>query len=509
MDNNNSSRSPIGLTKGSVLFRSTLWNLVGLVSPLLVAFFSIPLLIKGLGTDRFGVLSIAWIVISYFSLFDLGLGRAMTKLVADKLGSGEEEEIPPLVWTSLILMLILGVVGALVVSLISPWLVEDMLKIPEAIRAETLAAFYLSAASLPVVISTTGLRGLLEAKQRFDLANALRIPMGVFTFVGPLMVLPFSQSLLWTMVVLLVGRVAAWLAHFWLCLQVMPALLKGVQVNPELLGPLMKFGGWMTVTNIVGPLMAYSDRFLIGALVSMSSVAYYVTPYEAVSKLWIIPGAMGSVLFPAFATSFVHDRHRTGLLLWRGFKYLFFALFPITLVLIIFSYDGLNIWVGAEFAAKSSLVMQLLAVGMFFNSLASIPFSFIQGAGYPDLTAKIHLIEFPFYLVAVFLMIKDYGIEGAAIISTVRVGLDLLLMVAITYRLLPSIGSTFKAMSLCILLSLLGMAVASQMGTLSLKLIFLVLALGTFTVSVWLCLLDTPEKNLIRERLKKISLIKI
>ena len=66
-----------------------------------VAVVAIPSLIRVLGVPRFGVLSLAWTVIGYFSLFDLGMGRALTKLVADKLGAQQEHAIPGLAWTSL------------------------------------------------------------------------------------------------------------------------------------------------------------------------------------------------------------------------------------------------------------------------------------------------------------------------------------------------------------------------------------------------------------------------
>src|SRR5690349_12991599 len=119
------------LTSGRLLARNTVWNLLGSGAPMIVAVFCIPILIRGLGTDRFGVLTLAWALIGYASLFDLGLGRALTQLVARKLGAGEEREIPSLVWTSLLLMLVLGTVGAAVVLLISPWLVHGGLNIPD------------------------------------------------------------------------------------------------------------------------------------------------------------------------------------------------------------------------------------------------------------------------------------------------------------------------------------------------------------------------------------------
>ncbi|HIB84841.1 MAG TPA: flippase, partial [Chromatiaceae bacterium] len=152
-------------TSGRRLARNVLWNLLGTGAPLLVAIVAIPILIDGLGTARFGVLTLAWMVVGYFSLFDLGLGRALTKLVAEKLGKGLDDEIPALIWTAISLMTVLGVLGAVVVAALSPWLVVGVLKIPLDLQPETLTAFYLLAASIPIVIGTTGLRGILEAHQ--------------------------------------------------------------------------------------------------------------------------------------------------------------------------------------------------------------------------------------------------------------------------------------------------------------------------------------------------------
>ena len=155
------------LISGRHLTRNVFWNLLGAGAPLLVAVVAIPMLIEGMGLARFGVLTIAWMVVGYFSLFDFGLGRALTKLVAEKLGNGQGKEIPSLIWTAMSLMAVLGVLGAVVVAVISPWLVADVLNMPAELQSETLIAFYLLAASVPVVISSTGLRGILEAHQRF------------------------------------------------------------------------------------------------------------------------------------------------------------------------------------------------------------------------------------------------------------------------------------------------------------------------------------------------------
>src|SRR5215472_13948841 len=130
------------LTSGRLLAKNVLWNLVGSGAPMAVAVFSIPLLIRGLGKDRFGVLTLAWALIGYASLFDLGLGRGLTQIVARKLGAGEESEIPSLVWTSLLLMVLLGFTGSIAVFLMSQWLTMRGLNVPGTLQKETLQSFH-------------------------------------------------------------------------------------------------------------------------------------------------------------------------------------------------------------------------------------------------------------------------------------------------------------------------------------------------------------------------------
>jgi O-antigen/teichoic acid export membrane protein len=490
------------LMRGHLLARNVIWNLTGNGAPILVAVFCIPILIRGLGTDRFGVLALAWALIGYASLFDLGLGRALTQLVAKKLGAGEEGEIPSLAWTSLLLMLLLGLVGAAVVVLTSPWLVHGVLNVPGALQAETLRSFYLLGLSIPVVISTTGLRGLLEAYQRFGLINALRIPMGVFTFAGPLLVMPFSKSLFPVVAVLVAGRLIAWAAHLLLCLRVMPALRQRIAWQRSAIGPLLRFGTWMTVSNVVSPLMVTLDRFLIGALLSVAAVAYYVTPFELVTKLLLIPGALVAVLFPAFSTSFMQDRNRTALLYGRTVRFLLMGLFPVVLLIVVFAQDGLKLWLGADFAQNSGRVLQWLAVGVFLNCLAQVPFALVQGVGRPDLTAKLHLIELPVYLLALWWLISARGIEGAAIAWTGRVAVDAVVLLGFSHWLLRKSAPRIRRTVLGGSFALAVMFLSTFSRTESVKVSFLLAAVLGFTLAGWFLMFTPRERALMRSNLK-------
>jgi hypothetical protein len=129
--------------------------------PLAVALIAIPALLRSIGVERFGVLALVWALIGYTGLFDLGLGRAMTKLIADRLGHGEAASIAPLFWTGLLLMTAVGVAGTGALLLTAPWLVTEALRISPAVTEETLAAFRVVAIGIPVV--TLDSRPLLQS----------------------------------------------------------------------------------------------------------------------------------------------------------------------------------------------------------------------------------------------------------------------------------------------------------------------------------------------------------
>src|SRR6267142_4889320 len=333
----NAAASSRDLTSGRLLARNTIWNVMGVLLPMAVAVLSIPPLVRALGIDRFGLLSLAWIVIGYFSLFDLGIGRALTKLVADRLAANDEQAIPPLAWTSLLLLFLLGALGGLITFAISPWLVHSAIKVPAQLQPEALWSFYLLAVSIPTVTVTSGLRGVLEAQQHFRLLNLIRIPMSIFSVAGPLLALPFSHGLVPVIVILVAGRIIGLLAHLLACFHTMPILRHNVFLLRSTAWQVMKLGGWMNLTNLLAPVMGYLDRFLIGALVAVSAVGYYTAPFEIVSRLSVVPGAVAGVLFPAFAASLTQDPERTRVLMERGIKYIFLAIFPIVLVISAFA----------------------------------------------------------------------------------------------------------------------------------------------------------------------------
>ena len=466
------------ITRASLLARNTIWNTLGIILPLIMGLFAMPFLIHGLGTERFGVLTIAWMVIGYFSIFDFGLGRALTKLVAEKLGGDDHSSIPILIWTGLALMGCAGLIGSMVVALLSEQMAFRWLNIPDSLQPESLNTFYILAASIPFVIATTGFRGVLEAYQKFAIINIIRVPLGLLTFLGPLAVLPFSVSLDVIVIVLLLGRVVGAYAYYYYCIKTVPELMATVFIDKAMIKPLLSFGGWMTLGNIIGPLMVYLDRFLIGSLLTMAAVAYYAAPYEMVTKLWLVPMGLIGVLFPAFSTMLISDKKRAALYFIRTINLIFYSMLPCFIVINLFAYEGMDLWLGVEFAEKSSDVVVWLSIGVFLNCLARVPAIMVQSAGRPDLPAKLYLVELPFYLAALWYALEYYGIEGAAFVWSLRVFVDTLAFLFIASEILPDVNKDAFKIFLKVLVAIAILLSVTLVSAVLLKVIVLFILNG-------------------------------
>lgn len=426
------------------MVRNTLYNLFGFGVPLVVAVFTIPVLIDMLGASGFGILTLIWAVSSYFGLFDLGLGRTLTLQLSAAESRGETWRLAPLAVTALSIMGVLGValgIGFIVLAEPAVGLLNDVpdhQKAVEAVRAMGWA--------LPAITLTSGFRGISEGRHDFWVVNAVRLPLGVYTFLVPAFVAVFMEPRLdWIAWALVIGRWVACIVHGVLSWRSLPIDKGRGHFAAHELRPLLTIGGWLTVSNIISPLMGYVDRFAIATIATAAAVAYYVTPYEIVTKLWIIPGALTTVMFPIFAAQVAPISRKTTQLYQGCILALSFLLLPICGVLALFSHEILAAWIDSEFANNSSAILQVFVVGVFINSLGQVPFTLIQGAQRPRQTAMLHLLEFFPFVGLLWWLTGLWGIWGTAVAWMVRISLDTILLFAMAHPLLKRDHPRFAA----------------------------------------------------------------
>ncbi len=408
-----------------MVLRNSIYNMLGLGLPLVVAVVAIPVLISGLGDEQFGILTLIWAIVGYFGLFDLGLGRAVTQQVAASVAMDDSSRVTGIVGTACLLMLCLGLFGGVVLFATAPVLTQQLLQSGDS--TEVTRAFFWMALAMPAIVLTSGYRGILEAMSRFDLVNAIRFPMGIFTFGGPLVVVWMGYPRLDVIAaVLCAGRIVACAVHGYYALRSVPGLVGMGRVDRALLRPLLSMGGWLSVSNVVSPLMSYIDRFVLGFMASAAAVAYYATPQELILRLGIVPGAVAAALFPMFAARHAEgDRNRDGGDVRRYSLLILMIMLPMTFILLVAAEPLLAWWITPEFAEKSASILQVMSVAALASGLAQVPYTMLQGRGRADVTAKLHLIEFPLYIALLWLLVLNYGAIGAAWAWLIRIAGDM------------------------------------------------------------------------------------
>ncbi len=408
-----------------------LLNVLGQAIPLLLGLVTIPIVAARLGVERFGILGLAWAGLALAGAFDLGLGRATVKFVAESIERNDIAHLRQTVSWSIALQMLLGIGAGAILAFLTPLLVSNILQVPASLLGEATATFYLLAASLPFVLLSLGLRAVLEGAERFGLVNLIRIPASSALFVLPAVGAVFGLGLTGIMLLLLMARLATCWVTALAVRKTFSSFPWAWPRDPTLLRRLMSYGGWVAVSNFMNPLLVYFDRFLLGSVVGMAAVAYYAAPYEIVTRLWIIPAGLTSALFPALTILDTRGEANQGQeLLVRSLRYLVLLMAVPVVLLVAFADYLLLGWLGQGYAQQATLALQILACGVLVNSLAHLPHAYLQALGRPDLPAKFHLVEAPVYLLAATLLVGRYGVAGAAMAWTFRVTLDAILLFA-------------------------------------------------------------------------------
>lgn len=414
--------------------RGVAYTLAGAGVPAVIALAAIPRIASGLGPERFGVLILAWTAIGYAAFLQLGLGRAVARHAsADR--RQDSRVLAPVVWTALAISGALGAAAAGALFFFAASVARGI-HVPPAMVDEAASAFRLLALALPFTVTAPVLGGVLEARRRFGLVNAVAMPTAALTYLGPVAALAVAPGLVPVVGVLCAARLASWCALAALCVREIPRL-RTPRTHRRLVKPLLAYGGWATVSAIVSPLLVYLDRFVVAAMASAAAAAYYGTGQEVALRLGIASGAVVTVLFPAFAAVPRRNGARLGQLLERGVAAVALLVLPLSLLLAAFAGDLLRLWVGPEYAAEGEAVLAWLAAGLLVNGLAKVPSTLLQAVGRPDLTAWLHLAELPLFVAVLGAFVWRWGIEGAAVAWLARVSVDCVALFWVVRRRIP------------------------------------------------------------------------
>ena len=258
----------------------------------------------------------------------------------------------------------------------------------------------------------------------------------------------------------LVGCRAAMTWAYWRLAAAALPELRGARPDWSAAGVLLRQGGWLTVTHLLGPLTQHLDRFIIAARLSAEAAALYATPFDLVIRVAVLGQAVLAGVFPALASALVGAPEAIGRLFRHAVLAILVLVLPPCLACVLFADVLLGWWLGAEFAAAGAMPMRWLAAGVVLFALDGVAAAVIDGAARAARNALLAVAELAAYLPLLLVALDGWGIAGAAVVWTGRALAVGVVRARLAIAIHPPLGAELRALAPALVAAVAGLAVA-------------------------------------------------
>ncbi|HKT19961.1 MAG TPA: oligosaccharide flippase family protein [Stellaceae bacterium] len=393
-------------------------NIAGRFYTALAGIVFVPVYLHFLGVSGYGLFALLNSYMAIAGLLDLGFSGAITREIA-KLSATTPERMRDLVWTISLPYCVTTVILALAIYVASPWIADFAIDKgagppdPEVVRAVGLAGFGLTL-QLPGFLYGGGLAGL----QRQDIANAITIVSTTLRHgvaVALLWGVTDSVAMLmaWQAVIAAFTAGAAFIA-LWSRL---PPSGSRPRFRTNLLRETWKFAAGLGGLTVLGTVVLQSDKIIIGALLPLSVVGRYMVASVIATNLLLIAQPVASAAFPRLSQLIAVKNWPSLYATCEQLSQLVAVMaLPVTTVIAVFPELTLRVWTGnGDIAQSAGPLLRCLAIGVIFNAMASIPYSFEVAMGRTTILFVISVIKSPITLAIVGLGTMRFGPIGAAV----------------------------------------------------------------------------------------------
>jgi O-antigen/teichoic acid export membrane protein len=396
------------------LLRNAFSNLLGAVIPALVALGTVPLVVKGLGDASYGVYSLVTAIVGYFAVIDINVTAGSVKYIAEFNAHQDQQRIDETVFFGLSVYALLGVLGGLGLFFGAQFFVTRVFSVPPALAAEAVDTLRLAALGFFLGQLQSYLNSIPQSLMRYDIASRIEMLFGTGVPLLTVAVLMLGYGL-FEVILLRVVASAVNCAVLWRCIRrLLPQLAwrkPGAAIRRELLG----FSAYSFLSRFATLSYAYADKLIIGALVGVTGLAYFTVASTLANRILGLTYRLSGVFFPAAsALAACGELERLRLLYLKASRYVVFINASVLVLVAVFSYQILYYWMNPQFARAGQVVLAVMALSQFIDSLTSLPSLVNDGMGHPRFSGMFALARAVFGLLVVYLGVAGWGIDGAA-----------------------------------------------------------------------------------------------
>lgn len=398
------------------IWKNILFNSLGQAWQVLLALGSVPILVRGLGVDLYGLLSLLGASLNVVFLMDLGIGAALVKYIAELDAKRDRTKIARLIGSCILFYGGLGVLFFILLISFAKVLLQDGFRVPSAFLEEATLAFYVGAFSVLFAFPLTVLISIPVALQRMDLSSGLNTFVGTLNILGAVILVSLGQGL----VSILAWQVLTILIYFGLAVWVWRRYFSYIEhvfcLDWILLYQIFRFSGFKIFSSLSGIVVFHLDRLLVGTFFPLRELAYYTVAVTIAQKLITLVTHVTVAVFPAVSSFHGGEEAEKARQIYiRYSKLVVLLTLPLAVGLFIFPREILQLWVGPEFAYSSQAALRALSIGFLLAAFAGMPGVFAEGMGRPDIPALFACVSAALNLSFTLLLIPYWGTAAPGI----------------------------------------------------------------------------------------------
>lgn len=397
-----------------MLLRNSLWNLSGSALPALVALGTVPLMIRGLGLEGFGVVTLITSVIGYFGIFDVNLSAGSIKYLSEHHARKDQRRFAETFWFGIAFYALLGLCAGILLFTFAAPLLDRFFSVSAELRDDALHGLQIAALGYPLVQLQNYLLVVPQALQRYDRSAGGEAFFGIVVNLISATVAMHGGGITGV----LASRVAVsvvnllWLS--WLIRQL------GMPLAPALPGrdvciALARFSGHSWLSRMAAMLHQHADKLIVGTLAGPVALAMYTVPSQLASRILGLTYRLSSVIYPRVsALAATGEQRQLRALYLDATRILTYLNFAVLGMIALTGELFLAKWVGPEFVAEGYPVLLLVTIGLLADSLTVIPSLVNDGLGHPKITGRFAIARGLLGVAMVWAGTTAGGIVGAA-----------------------------------------------------------------------------------------------
>lgn len=379
------------------LGRNIVANYVGKAWMAILGIIFIPVYLRFMGIEAYGLVGFYVTLGSMLSILELGIGSTMNRELARLSGiqgsAGEQRDV---VRTLEVIYWGLTIFTGTVVILLAPYITHTWIKAQNLDSVSVLRAVQLMGIAVALQFPMSLYQGGLMGLQRQVIVNIILVLTGTFRGVGAILVLwlvsPTIEAFLtWQVVTGIVGC-AMFLVAMWGSL---PKHDEHPRFRGHIICGVWKYAAAISANAIIGVVLTQIDKIILSKMLTLKMFGYYSIAATVASAIWMIIVPLNTAVFPRFV-----QLNETGksqelrVLFHRSSQILSILLFPACALLIVFSREILLLWMRDPAIVENCyLIVSLLVFGTMLNGIVSIPGYSATAFGWPQLITYTNIIQ--------------------------------------------------------------------------------------------------------------------